>query len=784
MDERHDSFASGNLADPMDHVVPKRASMDAKESAPTPELKVAPDDLDAELLPALHSDHVAMEGNKSTTGQRASIGDLAKSMPSARREKGDETLEPLTKLPRAGWGLLYALLATFGMTVFAVFAPEGMPKTFWFALPLTVYFAHCMGRLSDVIALKRGISSPLPPLAVIFISIVSLMFFPVFGEHYHFPNRNLDPYWLMWMFAQCTWPFVLSHAIERTFKMRTLYITLCAAIPLFAVTALPIIFNVGMFFIPVWLFSQLSCVVYLSSRLQDVFADDLKITKAKLNAMRAVLLGVNKDDIVVRYRPFAGVERWVKQRFTGGELVKGVQLLLLWISVPLIAAAIIIAISIYDSTMSANPGDSTGLKKSVAEAAANFNGSFLRGFIMFVSILIGVPLFLYLKAPTHLLFNRQGLRFLWRRGNFMGDGMELPWKSLASISLERPRGSTQALDQFLVFKSRAGLTEKMKLSAFESMEDREKILSMIRNWAPNVPRPPEVEQCLEPPANHSYTEMWLQALAAPPKRERLKPLIDGASLQSGKYRIESQLGVGGQGSAYLANDNINDEVVVLKEFILPVHVDVNVRKSALESFENEARILKQMDSQNVVKLIDFFVEDHRAYLVLEHIDGMSLRELVEKNGAMKESQVKELAVQMCSILSYLHSLSPPVVHRDFTPDNLILQRDGTLKLIDFNVAQQVEATVTGTVVGKHAYLPPEQFRGMPTSQSDIYACGATLHFLLTGADPEPISQSHPGKQVPKLSNGMDHIVAHATHLDTGQRYSRIDEMANDLKSMT
>ncbi|WP_457832106.1 protein kinase domain-containing protein, partial [Staphylococcus aureus] len=93
-------------------------------------------------------------------------------------------------------------------------------------------------------------------------------------------------------------------------------------------------------------------------------------------------------------------------------------------------------------------------------------------------------------------------------------------------------------------------------------------------------------------------------------------------------------------------------VVVLKEFILPVHVDVNVRKSALESFENEARILKQMDSPNVVKLIDFFVEDHRAYLVLEHIDGMSLRELVEKNGAMKESQVKELALQMCSILSY------------------------------------------------------------------------------------------------------------------------------------
>jgi serine/threonine-protein kinase len=125
-----------------------------------------------------------------------------------------------------------------------------------------------------------------------------------------------------------------------------------------------------------------------------------------------------------------------------------------------------------------------------------------------------------------------------------------------------------------------------------------------------------------------------------------------------------------------------------------------------------------------------------------------------------------------------------VVHRDFTPDNLILQRDGTLKLIDFNVAQQVEATVTGTVVGKHAYLPPEQFRGMPASQSDIYACGATLHFLLTGSDPEPISVSHPAKQVANLSNGIDHIVAHATQLDCDQRYDTVELMAKDLEDLT
>src|SRR5581483_5192636 len=100
--------------------------------------------------------------------------------------------------------------------------------------------------------------------------------------------------------------------------------------------------------------------------------------------------------------------------------------------------------------------------------------------------------------------------------------------------------------------------------------------------------------------------------------------------------------------------------------------------------------------------------------------------------------------QMCEILAYLHGLEPPVVHRDFTPDNLMITDDGTLKLLDFNVAMSADnAATSSTAVGKHAYMAPEQFRGLPEPKSDIYSLGATLHFLLTGRDPEPISVSHP-----------------------------------------
>jgi hypothetical protein len=135
-----------------------------------------------------------------------------------------------------------------------------------------------------------------------------------------------------------------------------------------------------------------------------------------------------------------------------------------------------------------------------------------------------------------------------------------------------------------------------------------------------------------------------------------------------------------------------------------------------------------------------------------------------------------------SILEYLHGQEPPVVHRDFTPDNLILAKSGTLKLIDFNVAQQQESTTTGTVVGKQAYLPPEQFRGQPCPQSDLYGLGATLFYLLTGHDPVAITCSHPQELEPAVSSLLDSIVAQATALELAERFANVQAIKPLLSS--
>ncbi len=397
--------------------------------------------------------------------------------------------------------------------------------------------------------------------------------------------------------------------------------------------------------------------------------------------------------------------------------------------------------------------------------------------LMFV---IGVTIIYFILAacrPTHVQFSRSGLRFIFKMmPMFMQDAV-CPWSKIQQVTLEQVPGKASVADHRLVFKLTDGKKLRMRLGSISSIAGKEEILRAVERWAPSTPRSAEVISALQPPCDFSYTELWMEALTAPPKREKLKPLIEGAILRANQYRVMNMLGVGGQGTAYLAEDALSDQTVVLKEFLLPVYVDVSARRRALEIFEKEARLLKELSHPNVVKLVDYFIEDHRAYLVLEHIDGKSLRNLINQEGRLEEEQVRNLAKQMCEILHYLHSQSPPVVHRDFTPDNLILRKDGTLKLIDFNVAQQSdESSALSSVVGKPNYLSPEQFRGSPVPQSDIYALGACLQFLLTGEDPVAILSSNPSATRDDISEKLSDIVQKATEPELVNRFSKASEI--------
>ncbi len=531
------------------------------------------------------------------------------------------------------------------------------------------------------------------------------------------------------------------------------------------------------------LFLGLAALPYIWYWKRAIVAREQSLThQDKLNIERQQQ---NTVRVVVPYRTFIGLERWLEQRnkISNSEDNQENLALAFLANLLIFAPLVIFRNEIWSAITKLFES-----QEAAAQAAATapvgvwhfYNQLLLSSAATLPIGAIATICLLILKQPTHIEFTPIGFcTFRWL-GDRRWKSQKITWSELTSIKMTERTAKTRARFSQIEFLSKSRPPVKLNIEAISSFEDREKILKSIERWAANTSREAAVIEALQPPANHSYTELWLQALLAPPQRDRLNPLTSAATLHDHRYRSIEGLGTGGQGAAYKAIDCHCNQVVVLKEFLLPIYVDISVRKTALECFEREARILKSIDHNQIVKLIDFFVEDHRAYLVLEHIEGSTLAKLVAENGPFSEELVRELAKQMCTILSYLHRMEPPVVHRDFTPENLILGSDGLLKLIDFNVARQLESSTTGSVVGKPAYLPPEQFRGQSVCQSDIYSMGATLSFILTGKQPEPISVSHPKIESNSISQKLDQIVAKATAINVKDRYYHCEEILLDL----
>ncbi len=406
--------------------------------------------------------------------------------------------------------------------------------------------------------------------------------------------------------------------------------------------------------------------------------------------------------------------------------------------------------------------------------------------VLFCALLLLIPI---LFQPTHIGVGRRGVRLHWRR-TLMGQYASpwLRWEKLTRIHLFQPAATTLAEQQFLCFSAGKSCV-KVKVGQIVEPEQFPLLWEAITCLGKDVPRDFELSGLLGESngKDSSYTELWLKALAAPPERDRLTPLPTGAVLKEGEYTVTGRIGGGGQGVAYTASRRHllkSGDDVVLKEYVLPIQVSRAARTRAVDRLEKEARILETIKHPRIVKLIDFFFEDHRGYLVLEHIVGTPLSTLIRHGGALSEGKVVDLALQMCDILAYLHAQVPPVIHRDFTPDNLILSKDNVLKLIDFNVAEQKSSTTTtATVVGKHAFIAPEQFRGKPVPQSDLYSMGATLHYLLCGKDPKPISVSRPQLIQPAVSTTMDELVARCTAINTTQRIENASELKEQLRAM-
>jgi serine/threonine-protein kinase len=203
---------------------------------------------------------------------------------------------------------------------------------------------------------------------------------------------------------------------------------------------------------------------------------------------------------------------------------------------------------------------------------------------------------------------------------------------------------------------------------------------------------------------------------------------------SGRYVLERPLGHGAMSVVDLARDIELDREVALKRLAENLARDDDLRAR----FQREARLAARLAHPNVVHIYDVGVdEDGRPFIAMEFVDGETLAELLVRRGPLPPEEVAALGVQACRALAAAHAAG--LVHRDVKPQNLILRRDGVLKLGDFGVAFGLEGTrltIAGTVLGTAAYLAPEQARGEEvTAAADIYGLGAVLYELLTGRPP-------------------------------------------------
>ncbi len=225
-----------------------------------------------------------------------------------------------------------------------------------------------------------------------------------------------------------------------------------------------------------------------------------------------------------------------------------------------------------------------------------------------------------------------------------------------------------------------------------------------------------------------------------------QPLEKGETLRD-RYQIREQIGQGGTGSIYLAEDKrLEGRLCALKEVQHNQALPSHIFEQAREQFFREASVLARLDHPNLPKVSDYFSVNDRDYLVMDYVPGKDLRERMmearRKKEFLSEREVIGWASQIADALSYLHQQDPPIVHRDIKPSNVKITPSGLIKLVDFGLVKiMAPDEVTITIIqgqGTALYTPLEQYGGDDTHtdvRADIFSFGATLYHLLTNEPP-------------------------------------------------
>jgi len=261
----------------------------------------------------------------------------------------------------------------------------------------------------------------------------------------------------------------------------------------------------------------------------------------------------------------------------------------------------------------------------------------------------------------------------------------------------------------------------------------------------------------------------------------------------GRYKIKSHIGTGGMATVYLAQDLILERPVAVKVLRLDFHTN----EAAMRRFQREAQSATQLVHPNIVSVYDVGEEDGTNYIVMEYVEGTDLKEYIRERGPLPPREAVRIMTQIVSAIELAHQNR--IIHRDIKPQNILIDREGNVKITDFGIAialSETSLTQTNTLLGSVHYLSPEQARGgMATIRSDIYALGIVLYELLVGEVPfegesaVSIALKHFQEPLPRISQmlptvpqSLENVVLKATAKEPLDRYSSCYEMLEDLQT--
>jgi serine/threonine protein kinase/tetratricopeptide (TPR) repeat protein len=275
--------------------------------------------------------------------------------------------------------------------------------------------------------------------------------------------------------------------------------------------------------------------------------------------------------------------------------------------------------------------------------------------------------------------------------------------------------------------------------------------------------------------------------------------LQKGTLFAGRYRIIEELGVGGMGRVYKVHDTELDALVVLKVLLPEVAAD----PETIARFRNELKLSREISHKNVCRMFDLNISNGSYYITMEYVDGESLKSIIQMTKKLSVATAIRLAKKICQGLGEAHRHG--VVHRDLKPGNIMVERDGDAKILDFGLAQSIESkgiTATGIIIGTPEYMSPEQVQEKTVDRrSDIYSLGILLYEMLTGQVPfggdspvgvalkhvneRPIEPNEINLKIPQV---ISHVVLKCLEKERGNRFQSTEELYAELsrieKNMT